>query len=196
MKKYIALLLLFFALFLTGCISGNRDISHTVLQEEKPETLSVYVNGNRMHNQGEEYYFNFVSVGPSGPLTFGLNEEGHILYDALHAFEEESGIELEITYFEFPKDMELQLKEDRENHTEPDVVLWDNRRWGGKVGTIDDENMFRLIADDWFYDLTDYMDSDGIYDSGEYYNEVLRAGRWKDRQYVVPFLFNMDDVKV
>ena len=65
MKKYIALLLLFFALFLTGCISGNRDISHTVLQEEKPETLSVYVNGNRMHNQGEEYYFNFVSVGPS-----------------------------------------------------------------------------------------------------------------------------------
>ncbi len=193
MQRYIILFFLFCSLILTSCTVRENTTGYEVQLEEKPETLSVYVNGNRTRSlEGEEYYFNFVSVGPSGPLACGVHEEGHILYDALHAFEEESGIELEITYFEFPEDMELQLKEDRENHTEPDVVLWDNRRWGGKVGTIDDENMFRLIADDWFYDLTDYMDSDGIYDSGEYYNEVLRAGRWKDRQYVVPFLFNMD----
>ena len=93
MQRYIILFFLFCSLILTSCTVRENTTGYEVQLEEKPETLSVYVNGNRTRSlEGEEYYFNFVSVGPSGPLACGVHEEGHILYDALHAFEEESGI--------------------------------------------------------------------------------------------------------
>ena len=192
MKKYIIIsFILLFALI--SCQVPHTD-NTTSLAEEKPEKLIVYLTGNAMQSaendtsQSISYYFSTYTLGPANPLFIQYGQEGFLLSDALQAFESESGITLDLRFFMTKGDMEKQMQIDIEQGEAPDLILLDHMTYAGEKGS---DSLYRLMAEDWFYDVTDFMQAEGLYSNGNYYTPVLRAGIFKERQLLLPILFNV-----
>ncbi len=201
-KRFYIISLILILCLEVGCVQTNDEVklqSEHTQSEEKPDKLVVYLTGDEMVTIKEDgshtvdYYFSTYSIGPCYPVFLQYGSKGHILYDALDRFEKETGIELELHHFKLKGDLEKQLKIDWENNTSPDVVLLDYMTYGEWDS---DDNFYRLIANEWFYDVMPFMEQDGIYESTEYYNQVLRAGVWKDAQLLLPILFNISTLSV
>lgn len=190
MKRKLILLWVI-CLFLMACGSARGRITGQNI-EDKPDSLKVYLTGDPAGGQTVHYYYSCCRTGPMWPLFMAPGYEGHILYKPLQDFEKETGIHLELQYFQLKGEMEKQLAADQREGTLPDVVLLDNYTYGGEG--LEEDNVFRLMAADWFYDTASYMEEEGVYDSQQYYNEVLEAGRWRNQQLLLLIQFNLSAV--
>ena len=195
MKK-ILFVLAFLILLISACTS-KREKDETeleaIINEEQPAELTVYVAGDRVRGQmdGEKvhYYITFYSIGPFGPLTNAPREHGHMFYEAFQRFEQETGIKVNIEYFYSMDLMEEQILKDKQEGQGPDLIISDHKGWST---AREHNNIYRLIYNDWFVDMMPYLEMDEVYESGEYYNEVLQAGILGDEQYVLPLSFNIN----
>ncbi|MBQ7016104.1 MAG: hypothetical protein IJN10_04020 [Firmicutes bacterium] len=195
MKKYFFILLvLLFAI--TSCSSSkNHKAEQTSSQEEdKPDKLKVYAMADKVvtsrHSEGEYYYTGY-TIGPFGPLANGIASQGYVLNGALGSFESEFDIELDVHYFYQLTELEEQLIQDREQGKSPDVVILDHRGW---ADGNEYDNVYRLVYDEVFYDVLSYMNEDEVYESEEYFTEVLNAGKLNNKQYLIPLTFNMNAI--
>ena len=178
------------------CVLTSCAIKHDkpVVLEEKPDKLIVYAIGSHVTDTTEpdkSYYFTSYTIGPFGPLANGITDQGYVFFDAFRGFEREIGIDLEIVYFRTMSEIEKQLREDKQNGTMPDIIICNQIAWDTYP---DISNMYRAMANGWFLDVLPYMEEDGIYIGGEYYNEVLEAGQWEGHQYVIPLCFNLNAI--
>lgn len=185
--------ILVICLMLTGC-SGRvprKDTTSVGSAEEKPESLKVYLTGDEMWSvitRKVLFYFSSYTIGGMYPVFMEYGNDGHILHDALEKFEAETKIHLDIQYFHLKSEMEEQLAIDRKRGTMPDVILLDDYSHGGWDKK---DSLYRFMGSDWFYDVTPFMEEEGIYNSQEYYNGVLEAGLWQEKQLLLPIQFNL-----
>ena len=215
MKKLLSFLIIF-TLFLSACTPtrDEKDSSESTAEEmtesiqvidieneEKPTELTIYMTGTlvtRMGRWGKEheekvsYHITDFTVGPYGVLTNAAQEHGHMFYDPIKEFEQETGITINIKTFQNMETIESQIMKDKEKGKQgPDIIIGDFSGWGtdGKHNNIQ-----RLIYNGWFTDMMPCLENDQVYTSNEYYNEVLEAGVLSGGQYVLPLCFNMNGI--
>ena len=206
--KRAVLLLLILVMLLSGCETSTpsesvqtraedeeetTNIETDIGCEEQPTVLTVYVIGTPVYSriEGKEvtYHITDYSIGPFGPLTNAPQDYGHMYYESFENFEKETGIQLNVSFFQNMDQMELYMLDDRIEDNDPDIII-SNYRGSGTAAEHD--NIYRLIYNGWFADMMPHMTVDEIYDGGEYYNEVLQAGILEGKQYILPLCFNMN----
>lgn len=87
-------------------------------------------------------------------------------------------------WFEYPELMEEELMQ-LDEAQRPDVIL---------TNFTSRNDYYQYMRDGMFYDLTDWFEQEAMYTDGQYYNAVLQAGQYKERQYIVPILFNISTI--
>ena len=190
MRKILILFVLLGTLLLFGCQSEQAESEPEIGPREKlAEELDIYIVSDAVHRiyQSEEredmYYTTFMSLGDFGfiPTTYGY--EGFLYAQAFEDYQEETGTNLNITWFEYEEYMkEALLAEETEK---PDLIL---------ATFASHEDYYLYMDQEMFYDLTALFDKNEIYTSGKYNTQVLSGGKLYDRQYIVPLLFNVDTI--
>ena len=166
---------------ITGCF-GKRNQNGADAEEVVP--LNVYMVAPEMTG-AQSYIFTPYSMGDYTALLSAYGEEGYRYKNILENFEKDYPAELNITYFRFTDELDAQLDKDLNAGTLPDVVIEDS---------LSEVDAYRWFEADLFLDLMPYVEKDGLYTSGEYYNEVLRAGIYKEQQLIMPLSFNMNTI--
>jgi len=77
------------------------------------------------------------------------------------------------------------LVRDMKNGVLPDLII---------ENSISYNDAYALFDADILLDLSAYVEDDGLYESGEYFNEVLRAGQYQSQQLIMPLSFNMTTI--
>ena len=93
--------------------------------------------------------------------------------------------EIEITGFSASPPMLEKLNEAKQQGTAPDLVI--------VIKQFSDDfhaSWLELLKESAFEDLTPYLNLA----SDQYYHTVLRCGRFKEKQYIVPLLFDLNGV--
>ena len=178
--------------FLLTMLIGCRDSKIAKDLSGKNETvkLDVFIVSDAVHeyyaseDRENVYYTTFTTVGDfdTVPTTFGY--DGFIYSEAFEKYQEETGVTLNITWFEYPEYMEEQLAT-LDKSEMPDVIL-------NTFSTYEDYYLY--MEQGMFYDLTDLFEQNEIYSGGKYNNQVLRGGELHQSQYIVPLLFNIDTI--
>ncbi len=189
-KGIVILLIICMSSIVMSC-DNDKIIENTSSADyEIPEKLNIYIVSDAVHEyyQSEDrenvYYTTMMSVGDFDITTTTYGEKGFMYYDAFSSFQKETGIDLEIKWYE----RAFQMEEDLENLDEsewPDLVITTNST------TAD---YYRYMDEGYFYDLTDFATEREMYTSGAYYNQILRAGEYNQKQYILPILFNIDTI--
>ncbi|MBR6684077.1 MAG: extracellular solute-binding protein [Firmicutes bacterium] len=190
MRKILILFVLLGTLLLFGCQSEQVESEPEIGPREKlAEELDIYIISDSVHRiyQSEEredmYYTTFMTLGDFShiPTTYGY--EGFLYAKAFEDYQEETGTNLNITWFEYEEYMkEALLAEETEK---PDLIL---------ATFASHEDYYLYMDQEMFYDLTALFDKNEIYTSGKYNTQVLSGGKLYDRQYIVPLLFNVDTI--
>ena len=190
MRKILILFVLLGTLLLFGCQSEQAESEPEIGPREKlAEQLDIYIVSDSVHRiyQSEEredmYYTTFMTLGDFShiPTTYGY--EGFLYAQAFEDYQEETGTNLNITWFEYEEYMkEALLAEETEK---PDLIL---------ATFASHEDYYLYMDQEMFYDLTALFDKNEIYTSGKYNTQVLSGGKLYDRQYIVPLLFNVDTI--
>ena len=190
MRKILILFVLLGTLLLFGCQSEQAESEPEIGPREKlAEQLDIYIVSDSVHRiyQSEEredmYYTTFMTLGDFShiPTTYGY--EGFLYAKAFEDYQEETGTNLNITWFEYEEYMkEALLAEETEK---PDLIL---------ATFASHEDYYLYMDQEMFYDLTALFDKNEIYTSGKYNTQVLSGGKLYDRQYIVPLLFNVDTI--
>ena len=190
-KAFISLFIscLILCLFI-GCQSEQAESEPEIGPREKlAEELDIYIISDSVHRiyQSEEredmYYTTFMTLGDFShiPTTYGY--EGFLYAKAFEDYQEETGTNLNITWFEYEEYMkEALLAEETEK---PDLIL---------ATFASHEDYYLYMDQEMFYDLTALFDKNEIYTSGKYNTQVLSGGKLYDRQYIMPLLFNVDTI--
>lgn len=177
-------------ILLTGCgqssdIEGNKTIHY-----EAPEELKIFIVSDAVHEyyQSEDrentYYTTMMSLGDFEVTTTTYGEEGFMFHDAFAKYQEETGIKLDIHWYERTFTMEEELAKLSESE-QPDLIISTN------ATTAD---YYRYMEEGNFYDLTELFEQHEIYSGEQYYNQILKAGEYEQKQYIVPLLFNVDTI--
>ncbi|MCI8633031.1 MAG: extracellular solute-binding protein [Lachnospiraceae bacterium] len=190
MKK-IGMICLLLVMSLTACQIPQEE--GVIRSEEKPEKLVVYAIGDHVSCKSAEgertdYYCTNYTIGPFGPVVNDIRERGYIYHDAFQEFERETGITLEIQYFISMNELEQKVLEDKKSGMFPDVLVMDQRIWAGEAQI---DNIYRIIEEEWFFDLKPYADQDELYTTEQYYETVLKAGVYQGKQLILPLSFNI-----
>ena len=191
MKRWKAIIIILcFGCIITGCSIVKMQESEIESGYEIPEKLSVYIVADAVHEyyQSEDrenvYYTTMMSVGDFDITTTTYGEKGFMYYDALNSFQKETGINLDIKWYERAFQMEEDLA--KMDKTEwPDLIITTNST------TAD---YYQYMDEGYFCDLTDFVAEREMYTSGAYYNQILRAGEYNQKQYILPILFNIDTI--
>lgn len=189
---------LFFILFLIlviGTISAcyvthsNSDQSEMTNTEKQSEPLSVYVMGisnSYTDSEGEKIeYASAVTLGLETTIYMPGYTQGNVMIQALLDYGKESNTEIEITGFSASPPMLEKLNEAKQQGTAPDLVI--------VIKQFSDDfhaSWLELLKESAFEDLTPYLNLA----SDQYYHTVLRCGRFKEKQYIVPLLFDLNGV--
>ena len=128
MRKILILFVLLGTLLLFGCQSEQAESEPEIGPREKlAEQLDIYIVSDAVHRiyQSEEredmYYTTFMTLGDFShiPTTYGY--EGFLYAQAFEDYQEETGTNLNITWFEYEEYMkEALLAEETEK---PDLIL-------------------------------------------------------------------------
>lgn len=189
MKNRWMILLLLLLIFTTGC-RGNSDKEIKTETEEKPEKLTVWVVADSVteyyasEDREEIYYTTMMALGDFSNTTIEYGSKGFLFYDAFESFQEETGIQLDIRWYPYPEQMEEELKK-TDLTQQPDVILSNFTSYA---------DYYLYMEQGLFYDLMDLFEQNEMYSEGKYYNQVLEAGQFNHKQYLVPILFNVDTV--
>ncbi len=186
-RKILALFLIL--ALLTSCSSASTeeqlDSSESISEEslvavselDRENTLEVFVVGMPV-SWGDEgnYHTTMYQMGDLGSNAYTWGEQGHIYYTELNNYQKESTLDVRITYGQSDGLWNYLL-----DGNAPDLIVSDTRA-----------DIAELMAQGEFLDLLPYFDKDGIYESGDYVNQVLEAGLYLDHQYVFPLTFTMN----
>ena len=173
--------------FLFGCVESQSG-EKTVIGE-KPEVLNVYVVSDAVHvyyaeeNKEDQYYTTLMSLGTAVTTTIA-GERGFLFYEAFDNYQKETGIELNIQWFQYPEMMEAALIEAKESEM-PDLII---------SNFTSRSDYYQYMNHGLFYDLTGLFEENEMYSNGKYYNQILRGGEYQRKQYIAPIMFTIDTV--
>ena len=147
--------------------------------------LNVYLVAKESGGKNEQYRYTEYALGEFMALQTGYREDGYRYKTMLEEYQKENSVELIIEYFDCSDDLHAQLVEDKKEGKLPDLIIEDS---------ISFDDAYALLDADILLDLSSYVQEDGLYDSGEYYNEVLQGGQYKGQQMILPLSFNMNTI--
>ncbi len=191
-RKTMAISIVFFVSFVI-CItlrwSQVTEFWHklqrdTVEENESVIQLKVYLVSPQSHGDNIYRYTDYV-LGEFMSIQTAYGEEGYIYKTILEEYQKENPVELEIEYFDYSDDLDAQLVRDMKNGVLPDLII---------ENSISYNDAYALFDADILLDLSTYVEDDGLYESGEYFNEVLRAGQYQSQQLIMPLSFNMTTI--
>ncbi len=167
-------------LLITSCAS-KRGSENSQRDAECVTELTVYMVGDEVVSSEGSYFTSMYSLGGDYRGTaLAWGEKGHIYYDAIRTFKEETGIELIVYCFDSTEEIFAQLEVDNENGTMPDVIVGD--------ANSGDFNVYSYLDSNYFTDLSSYLSED----AEAYYERVLECGNVNGAQYMMPLVFNMN----
>lgn len=176
------------ALMLIGCQSPQKDTD--IVTEEAVEELDIFLVGDKVQeyyaseDRESAYYTTMMTLGEKAGLTSVFGEEGFVFYDAFKAYEAQTGTHLQLHWFDYPENMEEELEKLPEEEL-PDLIL---------SNMTSKADYTAYMKSDMFYDVSEYAEDEGLYTEGKYYNSVLNAGKYLNKQYILPIMFNIDTV--
>lgn len=192
MKPYkIILLFICFSCILLSCSRNTDNEKGQAVEHDLPEELNIWIVSDAVteYYLSEEtentYYTTMICLGEYYGTTTTYGEQGHMLYHALKKYQEETGITLNIRWYDCGFLLEADLERMSEGER-PDLIIT------SYVSSTAD--YYRYMDEGYFYDLTKYFDEHEIYISNQYYNQVLKAGEYNKKQYMMPILFNVDTI--
>ena len=191
--KNLCIILGIITLFM-GCEKVQTMDSITIEEESKVDKLVICTSGNAhtfkvLDEQREEIEFTrYPSAAVLGDryIWGELNmPEGNIFVKALEDFSQETGIEIEIRFWEEYVGSSDCLQEMVERGDSlPDAMLF-----GQYLGY----DYIRLAEQGYLLDFTEWIEKDEtVLDSEQYYSEVIQGGRIGEKQYILPILFGMN----
>ena len=187
--KRIGILLLIICL-LCACSGEISEESSMALTEESVEKTDpdnifrIYIFGQRTKTElppkipaADSYSV----TGPAYVIGEHIGSDYHIYSKALEEFEQESDYTIEITYMTTPSAL-YSLNGD---NSMPDVII-------GSYTEENDSSLYTMLNEIYLYDMNEFFVEDDIYDSGEYIETILEAGKVNGRQFVFPLTFTMN----
>lgn len=196
MKRLLGTILIGAMLMLCACHEVEEAESSNLMEEmPKADVLNVFVVGDfvKMVSENEEsneqenndFYTTMISLGEYNGNAVKPGEEGFLYYDAFKSFEEETGIKLQVHWFTYPELMEEEWNNLKEEE-KPDIIL--------SNATSRDADYYLYMKQNKFQDISTYAMDEGLYNNDLYYEEILQAGRFEEKQYILPLLFNIDTI--
>lgn len=186
---FIGLALLFILSVCAACVSSRRELNTQSSGEAATlnrSPLQVYLMGqaNEISSSEEE------RIEYSLPVSVGLERTGYMpgyaqgnpIYQALLDYEEETGIDVEVSFFDTSVGLVEQMQEAVRVGEGPDLVLV-IKQFGESKGI----NWQGLLDAGTFENLAPYLDLN----AEQYYEKVLQSGVYAKQQYLVPFLFDL-----
>ena len=186
---FIGLALLFILSVCAACVSSRRELNTQSSGEAatlNQSPLQVYLMGqaNEISSSEEE------RIEYSLPVSVGLERTGYMpgyaqgnpIYQALLDYEEETGIDVEVSFFDTSVGLVEQMQEAVRVGEGPDLVLV-IKQFGESKGI----NWQGLLDAGTFENLAPYLDLN----AEQYYEKVLQSGVYAKQQYLVPFLFDL-----
>lgn len=195
MKKYsfAFILLLVLCCILSGCAeerNNDSELPQAIKELNRPDRLNVFIAADAVHEyyQSEEqenvYFTTMLSVGDFDATTTTYGEQGFLFFDAIKRYERETGVELSIKWYEHTSFMEEELEKMSDEEL-PDLIITSNTT---------EKDYYRYMEEELFYDLTSIFEQCEMYSNGAYNEQVLHAGEYDQKQYIVPILFNVDTI--
>ena len=177
-------------LFITSCNISSKNGESRVENCIVPDKLDVFIVSDAVHEyySSEErenvYYTTIMSVGDFDGTTTTYGEKGFMFYEAFEEYQKETGINLNVHWYEYPEMMEADMEKLSEENL-PDLILSANSS---------SADYYRYMEEGYFYDLTTLFEQYEMYTNNEYYSKILRAGEYGQKQYIVPILFTVDTI--
>lgn len=162
---------------------SNNDTQIEI--EEAPKDLKIYMFSHALYH-GNEIISNTsrYNLGEFRHLTEKWGDSAYMYYDAIESYIKDTGKEIEIEFFDSPRDMFERAYEEWRNGKGPDVMIGDYSNNGCLL--------YPYISEGMFADMSGYFEEDALYSSREYAAKVLEAGRIGNEQLVFPLTFNMN----
>ncbi len=173
----------------TACLKEKEDSEASFKQVdiEKPEKLRVYLNGIPASSDGydgESYEYH------TSGYTFGLYQtnadidavDGHSIYQALLEYGKQNQIEFDFVWYQSSEELEYYLEEDKKQNYMPNLVL------SGRP-CLDIEQWMRTEE---LGDFSALIQEDETFNDEMYYQKIVQAGSVGERQYILPYLFNVN----
>ena len=174
--------------FLVACSHGYKNRPEEASETLAQEPVQVYLMGQEcsFSNGADEEWSEY-----SFPVTLGLETtwympgyaQGNPLYQALLEYEEETGIEIEVTFFATGSEMMRQIREQRQQGNAPDLALVLR-----KMEDAQGNSWRQWQEEDFFTDMAPYLNIG----EEQYYMPVISSGQYKEAQYLIPLLFNIN----
>ena len=182
MKKWLVGLLLI-SVLLCGC-EAEPEENEVLIAEESPDRLDVYMFADILGYEEEEIPQSFYTLGEFGEKALFWGEKAHIYYEAIEQYKKQTDLNVHIEYFGSTRELLDQLKKDAGNRALPDLI----------VGSYSNSSydLYSMMEEGYFQNLTPYFESDELYSSGEYIATILEAGKMRDQQLIFPLSFDMN----
>ena len=180
-RQFSLILLVCMCVLIISSCEVLKDEKDILIEDGKVLTkLKVYMVGDELQTPTGSFFFTTYALGEMRGRAIDWGEKGHIYYEAIRKFEENSGMELEVICFNFSDDLFAQLEVDRKNGTMPDVIVADSAN--SRI------NAYKYLNSDYFVDLNSYLQEK----MDCYYERVLECGELNEKQYIMPLIFNMN----
>lgn len=191
-KNIVVIALVFFVMMsLVGCYQSKTEEAKIDLKtKQETEILDIFIVSDAIHEyynseaRKEIYYTTFTSIGDFDFVPTEYGHAGFLYEEVFENYQEETGIKLNITWFQYADEMEAHLKT-LDQIQMPDVIL-------NNFSTYEDYYLY--MDQGLFYDLNSFFEKNEIYTEGKYNNQVLRGGQLHHSQYIVPLLYNIDTI--
>lgn len=192
-RKATFYLILVLTLFVASCTAKESEINVNVNanSQQQPEKLVVYLSaiqhGFQSKNDSGEISVEYLypSKHLLGMTMVGGELEcagGNVFAQALQEYSNMTGIKIEIHYVEEYSGESDIFQNLAEQDSLPDLILLN------KHSRYD---YFNWSENSMLIDFSTYMD-DALYNENQYYQEVIEGGKIKDKQVILPILFNMN----
>lgn len=182
-----ASLLLCLCTLLSGC-HPEGELNTRISTEDKVDSLDIFLVGDAIHEVGVEgdeqnvFYTTMMTLGDYDGNTLCYGEKGFVFYDAFEEYQAKTGIQLNLHWFPYPENMESALVSSDVSDL-PDLIL---------SNATSKADYYLYMKQGIFSDLSEFTEEDALYTEGNYYNEILKAGTYANKQYLLPIMFNID----
>lgn len=190
-KYLLALISILSWISVTGChyivndnstsITGKNSYATDIITQQP---LQIYMVGQLnvfSYPDGVEIeeYSTQVNLGLERSWYLPGYTYGNAVYQAILDFQDETGQSVEVTFFNNTADMVYQMQQKQQAGQAPDLVIALKQFDGDWKELLNEEAM---------EDLSPFLQVS----EERYYTRVLQSGVYQEKQYVVPFLFNVN----
>lgn len=190
-KKVFLFMILAVVLVISSCKTDHHTIKNEEKDNKKPDKLVVYLSAaphgfiDAKEVNDDNITFLYPSKHIVGMRMVGGEIEckgGNIFEQALQEYSDQKGINIEVHYIEEHRGVEDIFQGLYEMENLPDLVLMNKHA---------QYDYYRLAEQGLLLDFFPYME-EGIYDEELYYQKIIHGGIVKQKQIVLPILFNIN----